>query len=51
MQLSCIPVRYRPSLPPVLKGLSLKVAANEKVGICGRTGEQWGILALVEPRY
>jgi ABC-type multidrug transport system fused ATPase/permease subunit len=31
-------VRYRPDLPPVIKGLSFTVKAGEKVGICGRTG-------------
>ena len=31
-------LRYRPSTPYVLKGLSLTVPAGEKVGIVGRTG-------------
>lgn len=31
-------VRYRPELPPVLKGLSFAVAPREKVGVVGRTG-------------
>eukprot|EP00884_Botryococcus_braunii_P012469 jgi/Botrbrau1/21222/Bobra.39_2s0023.1 len=31
-------VRYRPELPPVLRGLSFEVGAGEKVGIAGRTG-------------
>ena len=31
-------VRYRPDLPPVLKGITFKIAGREKVGICGRTG-------------
>lgn len=29
---------YRPGLPPVLKNLSFKVQAAEKIGVCGRTG-------------
>lgn len=33
-------VRYRPDLPPVIKGLSFSVRAGEKIGICGRTGAQ-----------
>ncbi|CUA72234.1 hypothetical protein RSOLAG22IIIB_00899 [Rhizoctonia solani] len=31
-------VRYRPELPPVLNGLSLKIRGGEHVGIVGRTG-------------
>ncbi|MCO5609705.1 hypothetical protein L7F22_063937 [Adiantum nelumboides] len=31
-------MRYRPTLPPVLVGLTLKVQPSEKVGIVGRTG-------------
>ena len=29
-------MRYRPELPPVLKGLSMDVKAGEKIGIVGR---------------
>jgi len=31
-------LRYRPELPPVLKGLTLTIPAGSKVGFCGRTG-------------
>lgn len=31
-------VRYRPELPPVLRGLTFNVAPREKLGVCGRTG-------------
>lgn len=31
-------VRYREGLPPVLKNVSIDIAAGSKVGICGRTG-------------
>ncbi|RLN64938.1 hypothetical protein BBJ28_00009890 [Nothophytophthora sp. Chile5] len=31
-------LKYRPELPLVLRGVSLDIAAGEKVGICGRTG-------------
>uniref|UniRef100_A0A7S4LEW0 ATP-dependent transporter ycf16 n=1 Tax=Eutreptiella gymnastica TaxID=73025 RepID=A0A7S4LEW0_9EUGL len=29
---------YRPGLPLVLKGVSLKIAGGERIGVCGRTG-------------
>ena len=29
---------YRPGLPKVLRGINLAIRAQEKVGICGRTG-------------
>jgi len=31
-------LRYRPELPTVLNGLTLKIEGREKIGICGRTG-------------
>jgi len=31
-------MRYRPELPWILKGVSCRIKAREKVGICGRTG-------------
>ncbi|KAL2611008.1 hypothetical protein R1flu_022700 [Riccia fluitans] len=31
-------MRYRPDLPPVLHGISLKIRPMEKVGVVGRTG-------------
>lgn len=31
-------MRYRPELPPVLRGLSAVVQGGEKVGVVGRTG-------------
>jgi ATP-binding cassette, subfamily C (CFTR/MRP), member 1 len=33
-----VQLRYRPSLPLVLHGLSFEIGAGEKVGIVGRTG-------------
>ena len=33
-----VQLRYRPELPLVLKGISLKIRPGEKVGIIGRTG-------------
>jgi len=30
--------KYRPELPPVLKGLNMSVKPGEKIGIMGRTG-------------
>jgi ABC-type multidrug transport system fused ATPase/permease subunit len=38
--------RYREDLDPVLKGISLKISAREKVGIVGRTGAGKSSLAL-----
>ena len=32
-------VKYRPELDDVLKGITFSVAAREKIGVCGRTGE------------
>ncbi|KAG1781565.1 ABC transporter [Suillus placidus] len=31
-------MRYRPELPPVLKGLSMSLSPGEKIGVVGRTG-------------
>ena len=33
-----VKLRYRPELDLVLRGISLDVSAQEKIGVCGRTG-------------
>ncbi|OQR98910.1 ATP-binding Cassette (ABC) Superfamily [Thraustotheca clavata] len=38
IELNKVSMRYRPNLPLVLKDMSLTIEAQEKVGICGRTG-------------
>lgn len=47
-------VRYAPTLPDVLKGLSFVIKPSEKIGVVGRTGSGKSTLAqsmlrLVEP--
>ncbi|EGO28089.1 hypothetical protein SERLADRAFT_414238 [Serpula lacrymans var. lacrymans S7.9] len=38
VELKDVVLKYRPELPPVLKGLSISIKPREKVGIVGRTG-------------
>ncbi|OLY79500.1 Metal resistance protein YCF1 [Smittium mucronatum] len=47
-------VRYKSSLPPVLKGISFQIKGGERVGVIGRTGSGKSTLAsalfrLIEP--
>ena len=44
-------VSYAPDLPPVLKGLTLSISANERVGIVGRTGAGKSSLTLALFRF
>lgn len=44
-------VSYAEGLPPVLKGLTLSIAANERVGIVGRTGAGKSSLTLALFRF
>ena len=48
--------KYRPELQPVLKGITLKIGAHEKIGVVGRTGAGKSSLTLalfriIEPSY
>lgn len=36
VEISDIVLKYRPELPPVLKGVSMTVSGGEKIGIVGR---------------
>lgn len=47
LELNNIQMRYRPGLPLVLKGLTAKISAGSKVGICGRTGAGKSSVMLV----
>ncbi|KAI6039822.1 ABC transporter [Pisolithus marmoratus] len=38
MVMNDVVMRYRPELPPVLKGLNMTIVPREKIGIVGRTG-------------
>jgi len=38
LELKNVVLKYRPELPPVLKGISMVVEPGEKIGIVGRTG-------------
>jgi ABC-type multidrug transport system fused ATPase/permease subunit len=38
VEMKDVVLRYRPDLPPVLKGLTMSVTGGEKIGIVGRTG-------------
>jgi len=38
IELKDVVLKYRPELPPVLKGVTVHVKGGEKIGIVGRTG-------------
>lgn len=42
-------LRYRPGLPRVLKGLSIKLPEHSKVGVVGRTGKIYHSYTLILP--
>jgi ABC-type multidrug transport system fused ATPase/permease subunit len=42
LELIDVVMRYRPSLPPALRGVTLSVPVGHKLGVCGRTGACMG---------
>jgi ABC-type multidrug transport system fused ATPase/permease subunit len=51
MEVNDLVVGYAPDLPPVLKGLTFKVQARERVGVVGRTGAGKSSLTLAIFRF
>ena len=45
-----VKLRYRPGLPLVLKGLSIKIPGGSKVGVVGRTGKHFMATCLCRHR-
>ncbi|KAJ4156228.1 hypothetical protein NW754_007852 [Fusarium falciforme] len=51
IEMKGLEVAYAPDLPPVLKGLSLKIESHERVGVVGRTGAGKSSLTLALFRF
>ena len=39
VELKGVVLKYRPELPPVLKGITMSIKGGEKIGIVGRYGK------------
>ncbi|KIX00443.1 uncharacterized protein Z518_10582 [Rhinocladiella mackenziei CBS 650.93] len=51
LEVNDLVVAYAPDLPPVLKGLTFRVAPNQRVGVVGRTGAGKSSLTLALFRF
>ncbi|KAJ4308144.1 hypothetical protein N0V84_012274 [Fusarium piperis] len=51
IEIKDLEVAYAPDLPPVLKGLSLRIERHERVGVVGRTGAGKSSLTLALFRF
>ncbi|RSL63832.1 hypothetical protein CEP53_004278 [Fusarium sp. AF-6] len=51
IEMKDLEVAYAPDLPPVLKGLSLRIERHERVGVVGRTGAGKSSLTLALFRF
>ncbi|KAF4979956.1 hypothetical protein FZEAL_3942 [Fusarium zealandicum] len=51
IELTDLEVSYAPYLPPVLKGLSLRIEGNERIGVVGRTGAGKSSITLALFRF